>query len=102
MGAINWDISDSEDDLIHEIVERAFDELPSYRQRSDGRTGAHMDIAATHLNGCRLDLRKLLTSDAATFAHDVLGIHRHLNRQTARLENHFDPRCSLPVTAEAL
>ena len=57
-------------------------------------TDAAMDVMATHANGCRLDLDKLTSADDSTFAHDVFGIRRHLNRETGELENCFLPRCS--------
>lgn len=53
---------------------------------------ADMDIRACHLNGCRLNLGKLLAADDFNFAHDVYGIRRHLNRETGRMENCFFPR----------
>ena len=51
-----------------------------------------MDISACHSNGCRLNLIELLLADDATFAHDVFGISRHLDRRTGRLTNCFVPR----------
>lgn len=58
---------------------------------------ADMDITATHLNGCPLDLAKLLAAPDADFNHDVFGIRNTLNRKTGKLGNCFDPRCSLPA-----
>lgn len=55
---------------------------------------ADMDLTACHLNGNPLRLKKLLAADAVNFAHDVLGIRRHLNRETGKLENCFSPRYS--------
>lgn len=53
-----------------------------------------MDLAACHLNGCRLDLAKLIAFDDFNFAHDVFGIHDHMDRQTGKLVGQFLPRCS--------
>lgn len=53
-----------------------------------------MSILACHLNGCPLDLDKLLRADDFTFVHDVCGIDRHVSRDTGRLENCFLPRCA--------
>lgn len=52
----------------------------------------HMDIAAAHLNGCPLRLEELADADNFNFAHDVLGINRHLNRETGELQDCFLPR----------
>lgn len=52
----------------------------------------HMDLCAVHLNGCPLRLQDLLDASDFDFAHDVLGIHKNLNRHTGQLENFFLPR----------
>lgn len=51
-----------------------------------------MDITATHCNGMPLRLADLLLADDFNFAHDLLGIRKHLNRTTGELENCFVPR----------
>lgn len=56
-----------------------------------------MDIIATHVNGCPIDLDGLLAADDLNFSHDVLGIARHLNRETGQLESFFLPRFSVEV-----
>jgi hypothetical protein len=53
-----------------------------------------MDITACHANGNPLRLQALLDADDFNFMHDVLGIRRHLDRDTGRLLNHFSPRFS--------
>lgn len=55
----------------------------------------NMDITAVHANGNPLDLQKLLTFDDFSFAHDVFGISRHIDRNTGKLMNCFLPRCSV-------
>lgn len=55
-----------------------------------------MDLAATHANGCKLDLDKLLAFDNFNFAHDVFGIREHLDRKTGKLKDFFLPRCAQP------
>ena len=57
---------------------------------------AQMDILATHLNGCPLKLQELLDANDSNFIHDVFGIRNHLNRETGKLEDFFDPRYSQP------
>lgn len=58
------------------------------------RVSAMMDLRACHANGCPLDLAKLTAADDVTFAHDVFGIRRHMNRKTGRLMDCFVPRCA--------
>ena len=40
-----------------------------------------------------LDLQRLLDADDLTFAHDFLGIYRHLNRDKLELMDCWLPRC---------
>lgn len=54
-----------------------------------------MDITATHCNGCRLDLGRLLAAEDFDFFHDVGMIRRNLNRSTGKLENHCLPRFAI-------
>jgi hypothetical protein len=51
-----------------------------------------MDLVAVHMNVCALRLDELLLADEFNFSHDILGIRRHLNRQTGELGNCFMPR----------
>jgi hypothetical protein len=57
-------------------------------------TTMEMDIIACHVNGCPLDLEKLLGADDFNFSHDVFGIRRHIDRETGELGNCFLPRCA--------
>jgi hypothetical protein len=54
-----------------------------------------MDITACHLNGCPLDLERLLTAPDFDFDHDVAGIHGYLDRKTGKLLDNFLPRYAL-------
>jgi len=97
MGEITFNTDEREDLLITKIVNRAADEglIENYQRMS-----LHMDIAATHCNGCMLDLERLLGTDGFNFAHDVLGIKRHINRTNGRLEHCFLPRFALKLEFE--
>jgi len=53
-----------------------------------------MDISAAHL-ASPLDLSRLQTADEFNFAHDICGIHRHIDRETGELQDHFVPRCAV-------
>ena len=52
------------------------------------------DVAACHLNGCPLDLEKLVKASEETLLHDLVGINRNICRETGELKNHFLPRCA--------
>lgn len=63
---------------------------------ASGRQDLEMDITATHCNGCPLDFEKWLAFDNFSFAHDVVGIQRHISRVTGELTGFFLPRCARP------
>ncbi len=90
---ISWKVTSDEADIIAKIGARA-------EALSEGLgfwydpLAARMDLTACHANGNPLDLAALLAADDGTFAHDVLGIRRHLNRHTGKLEDFFTPRLS--------
>jgi len=81
-------------DMIFKIADRAealYQELGF--EMPSSRIGLIMDIENTH-NQVPLALDLLLGIDKGTFAHDIAGILRHLNRDTKRLEDGFTPRCA--------
>lgn len=86
--SINWKASKVDSRVIGEITHRAANMIG----RNADYMSIRMDITACHLNGCPLDLYKLLEADDFNFAHDVIGITRHINRDTGQLENCFVPR----------
>lgn len=54
-----------------------------------------MDLTLLQLHHPELiNLDKLLAFGEVDFIHDVLGIMRHLNRDTGELGNCFVPRCA--------
>lgn len=73
--------------LIDEIVERA-----KKLDFGGDLLSLSMDICACHLNGCPLDLEKLLKADDFNFAHDIVGIFKHMDRKTGQLKDCFLPR----------
>jgi len=88
---MNWKLNSKyEAEIITKIANRAKDEC----NHPDSIMTINMDITACHLNGNPLDLTALLNADSFDFAHDVLGIRRHINRKTGKLENCFLPRYS--------
>lgn len=56
---------------------------------------ASMDLEAAHAS-CPLQLKTMVEQldgpHKSDVVHDLLGIRRHLNRQTGQLEDHFIPR----------
>lgn len=92
---ISFKVIPEDSTLIHQITDRAmtktwFSNL--YKQGLD----LIMDLSATHENGCRLNLQKLLDAPDFDFFHDIRGIHHCLNRETGELADFFLPRCARP------
>ena len=87
---LNFDTGPDDSEKIVQIVDRVLCEIPEYGERMD----VHMDVSACHCNGTPLALDTLLAADRINFAHDVLGIRRHINRRTGTIGNCFVPRCA--------
>jgi hypothetical protein len=98
MANINWNSTAEDDVLVKKIVDRYIELLDGDRARTTpfDCQGLEMDIIAVHLNGCPLDLEKLLAAPDADFEHDVSGISSYTNRTTGKLTNCFLPRCARP------
>lgn len=88
MEKVNFNAGKEGAGLIVEIVRRFQNLVPSALDS----LSISMDITACHMNGCPLDLERLLNSDALDFVHDVIGIRNNINRMTGRLESGFLPR----------
>jgi len=86
---MNWNVSKEDLVKIGEIVEKA----KTMKLVTD-TLSLNMDLTTTHLNGCPLDLDKLLSFDDFDFVHDISGIQYHINRTTGELGNCFLPRCA--------
>jgi hypothetical protein len=50
------------------------------------------EISYVHVHVCPLRLKEFAEADGANFAHDIVGIHRHLNMSRNVLEDCFLPR----------
>lgn len=97
---LNWNLDLTDQGYMNRVVERAaevlreagvtFDQYPTGEMR--------MDLTACHNHGCRLDLPAMLASPKADLLHDVLGIRKHINRRTGKLDDCgniiFEPRCA--------
>lgn len=96
---INWAATSAENNLIHKIVlrfEREYLKASGSKKmpKEYDRMNLTMDIKACHLNGMTLDLVRLHAFPVFDFFHDINGISRHINRETAQIERHFVPRCA--------
>ncbi len=85
---INWDVSNADFKLIHQIAERVERDL----HPPDPFRDILMDLMACHANGCPLRLTELLAAKMLDFSHDYWGIRGHLNRETGKLGDCFTPR----------
>jgi hypothetical protein len=87
---INWDCTKEDYELINKIANRVIEKYNSF-----DKIDVSMDITAVHCNDVKLDLGKLLNFDDFNFDHDILGIMRHIDRSTGKLQDCFLPRCSI-------
>lgn len=95
---VDFDTDATEESQITDIVDRY---LVLIGATGDALEKLHhrMNLTACHLNGCPLDLQKLLDANDFLLAHDLQGIDRFLDRDTGKLETEiFLPRCALPET----
>jgi hypothetical protein len=88
---INWRVTMADQRLIEQIAARAV-HMAEHAGFEFTQQEFAMDITATHCNGCRLDLQRLLDADEFNFAHDIFGIQIHIDRKTGKLGGHFLPR----------
>lgn len=75
---------------VDRIIDRAMELGNAHNIPIDPLT-LQMDLAATHKH-CPLRLKDLAEANDFDFAHDVLGIRSHMNRETGLLEHCFVPR----------
>lgn len=86
---IQWDKLTAKDSMtIGRIVDRASEVFAGAPKMT-----IMMDISACHISN-PLRLEDLLGADEFNFMHDVLGIYRHIDRDTGALKNSFSPRFS--------
>ena len=77
-------------EVISRIADRVMTLVPGDRGT---KLDIVMDIDHADMD-VGLDLEAMLYADDHNFLHDVLGIIRHMNRTTGKLENCFLPRYS--------
>ncbi len=104
MAILNWNITREDHLLVVMIVDR-FEKLIDESgggQRLTTRRELLMDLTACHVNGCALDLAGLLAASPMDFAHDVIGIWRHIDRSTGTLGDCFVPRYAAANAVKAV
>lgn len=97
---VSFSISSADRVLVNKIVDRAVRMKLAGPKHWYSKLTARMDLTATHANGCKLDLDRLLNADDFNFIHDIAGIAKHIDRSTGRLDGIFLPRHALPETVE--
>lgn len=93
----NWATTKADSKLISRIARRAAADFAACELTKED---IEMAITACHANGCPLRLADLLASDELNFGHDVLGIHRNIDRETGALKDNFWPRFAGRVLAD--
>ena len=89
---VRFDVSREDGLVLADLAHRAYALGLRIGLKDTSLYGWLMDLTAAHRNACALDLRNLLAADDFNFGHDVLGIRRHLNRETGELGGCFVPR----------
>ena len=85
----NFEVSKEDGASIEAILKRA---KKAFHDKEVDWLGMHMDITVCHTTACPLDLEAFSKSVDQDFFHDLSGISRHLNRDTGKLGNCFQPR----------
>lgn len=87
----NFTAGQAELTAIRRIARRALDTIPALRAEGVLSFDLQRELEACHCNGCPLRLTALLKADEYSFAREISGIRRHLNRNTGRLDAAFTP-----------
>jgi len=92
MGRISWDVSKGDTVLIGRIARRYKAICVDNGTPSARLVEIRMDLTACHANGCKLDMGQLASASDADLIHDVDGIWKHMDRETAQIGGSFLPR----------
>lgn len=79
----------------HRLIDRIADRAVSLYEQLDIKVKAPYiaaEIEFVHREVCPLRLKDFADADESNFAHDIGGIHRHLNMAQKKLEDCFLPR----------
>jgi hypothetical protein len=91
---INWKTNKEERKLLRKTVDRIIRLHKPKPLTEDDRINITMTLTACHLNGTPLDFEKMLVCDEFTLFHDLVGIEKHMNIDTGKIERCFLPRCA--------
>ena len=91
MSQVSFAVGKRDRALIDKIVARALRLYEEIEVEVPDRLTLTMDLTAAHCSN-PLRLADLLVADNFNFTHDVAGIHRHMDRSTGELTDHFSPR----------
>jgi hypothetical protein len=80
-----------ENRLIEQIAARASSMYKTYGIKINAEFIAS-ELKIVHNEICQLRLQELLDADAEDFAHDIAGIHQHINIIDASFREGFSPR----------
>lgn len=90
---INWTLGDGDRALVNQIASRI---VWIYEEVGLAKPGLHeqvrMDLTAVHNHIGRLRLEAMLHAPNDEITHDVMGIRKHLDRETMTLGEHFLPK----------
>lgn len=79
----------------HKLIEKIADRAVNLYEQLDIKVKAPYiaaEIEFVHREICPLRLQDFAEADDSNFAHDIGGIHRHLNMRLCRLDGCFLPR----------
>ena len=88
---INWDLSLEEEVLVGKIAEKAIKQVKLIYPKIS-KLDLIMNIVAVHNENGKLRLEDWLNADDQNFYHDIFGIMRHIDKETGKLKNFFEPR----------
>jgi hypothetical protein len=80
-----------ENALIRQIAYRA-EMMFTRRGTKVSYTFIESEVSLVHHEICRLRLKELLEADEWNFAHDIVGIHDHIDILDGSFRNGFSPR----------
>ena len=96
-GLLRYKLTPQEISLIVAIVERLYQMLAAHDPvKAAGAFDVltmQMDLATIHCNDRRLNLSKLLASDATDFRMDMLALHLFTDRTLGKLPPHVRLQC---------
>jgi hypothetical protein len=81
---------------IHAIARRAIADLQALSAEGLGELDIQLMLTVCHGNAQRLNLDGLLAADPFCFAHDILGLVRHLDPDKGQIAGPFRPRFCAP------